>query len=71
MKEQKFRITGNIVPMISHNSQLANPLNRYSKAMKALTGKRKKTDQDIEDIARGAAVLGTGGMSDGESRSHH
>lgn len=47
----KFRITGE-VPLLMHNGQLADPLNKWSKAMKAVSGKRKKTDSDHEEMAR-------------------
>lgn len=46
-----FRLTGD-APLISHNGQTADPLNRYAKAMKAISGKRKKTDSDLEELAR-------------------
>ncbi len=42
-------ITG-ITPMLIHNGRTANPLNSYSKALKALTSKRKKTDDDVHAI---------------------
>jgi hypothetical protein len=42
-------ITG-ITPMLIHNGRTANPLNSFSKALKALTSKRKKTDEDIQEI---------------------
>jgi hypothetical protein len=35
-----------------HNGQLADPLNRWTKAIKAISGKRMKTDADHEEIAR-------------------
>lgn len=38
--------------MIMHNGQLANPLNGYTRALKAITGKRKKTDDDLMEIMR-------------------
>lgn len=41
-----------IGPLIMHNIQLANPLNKYSKALKKLTGKRQKTEADILELAR-------------------
>lgn len=41
-----------ISPLIMHNGQLADPLNKYTKAIKEFTGKRKKTDSDIEEIAK-------------------
>lgn len=42
-------ITG-ITPMLIHNGRTANPLNEFSKALKSLTSKRKKTDDDIQAI---------------------
>lgn len=39
-------------PMLQHNGQTADPTNRWSKAMKAVSGKRKKTDADYEELAR-------------------
>ncbi len=39
-------------PLVLHNIRLANPLDPHTKALKALTGKRKKTDKDHEDIAQ-------------------
>lgn len=39
-------------PLIFHNSQLANPLNKWAKAMKDVTSKRKKTDADLLELQR-------------------
>lgn len=50
-REMTFTIEG-IAPLMMHNGQLANPLNKWSKAIKSITGKRKKTDEDHEEIAR-------------------
>jgi len=41
-----------VVPCIQHNGQMCDPLNRWAKAIKAITGKRKKTDDDHAEIAR-------------------
>jgi hypothetical protein len=46
-----FRITG-AGPVLFHNGQLADPANRFSKAVAEITGKRKKTDADLEEVAR-------------------
>lgn len=35
-----------------HNPQSVNPRNNYAKMMKAITSKRKKTDEDHEELAR-------------------
>jgi hypothetical protein len=37
--------------LLLHNNQGANPLNPLTKKMKALTGKRNKTDDDIQAIS--------------------
>jgi hypothetical protein len=39
-------------PLLMHNGQLVNPLNKWSKAMKSISSKRKKTDADLEELAR-------------------
>ena len=50
METIRFRLEG-IVPLLMHNARLADPLDSASKALAAVTGKRKKTDSDIEKIA--------------------
>ena len=40
-----------MTPHIQHNGQLADPLNAYAKAMKEISSKKKKTDQDHEKLA--------------------
>lgn len=47
----KIRIDG-IQPTLMHNSQTCNPLNKYAKSIKAITSKRKKTDEDYEALAK-------------------
>lgn len=47
----KFQLRG-VVPLVMHNGQLADPLNPYTKEMKKITGKRKKTDSDFEQLAK-------------------
>lgn len=39
-------------PLIMHNGQTADPLNRFSKAIKKISSKRNKTDADHEEMAR-------------------
>jgi hypothetical protein len=39
------------VPILMHNGQTADPLNGYAKALKAISGKRKKVDADHEKMA--------------------
>lgn len=48
-----FRITiTGTAPLLMHNGRLANPLEPTAKAIKRLTGKRNKTDEDYEELAR-------------------
>ena len=51
METVKLKITGTR-PLLMHADVFADPLNILTKAHKALTGKRKKTDDDYEAIAR-------------------
>jgi len=46
-----FRLIG-VAPLIHHSDRLADPLDDIAKAMKKISGKRKKTDEDHEEIAR-------------------
>ena len=50
MKTLTFEIES-IVPLLMHDDKTANPLNDFTKKLKALTGKRKKTDEDLLAIA--------------------
>jgi len=45
----KFKVTGT-TPLMMNNPQTVNPLNTFSKALKELTSKRTKTDEDMEEI---------------------
>ena len=55
-----------IRPMLQHNGRLANPIDPHTRALAALTGKRKKTDEDLIAImrieARGGAYETTEGL---------
>ena len=46
MKKITFKIEG-VSPLLMHNGQTKNPLNKYAKAIKEISGKRKKTDDDF------------------------
>lgn len=50
----KFRITIGGDTLLMHNGQTADPLNKYAKAMKAITSDRqlKKTDEGIAQLMR-------------------
>lgn len=41
-----------ITPLILHNSRTASPLDKYNKLIKQITSKRKKTDEDHEEILK-------------------
>lgn len=41
-----------VAPLLMHNGQTADPLNRYAKAMKVVSSKRNKTDADFEEMAK-------------------
>ncbi len=59
----RFRIIG-VSPLVMHNGQLANPLNRFANDIKQISRKRNKTDVDFEELARlewlGALYLSKG-----------
>jgi hypothetical protein len=38
--------------LLMHNGQLANPRNQWAKAIKLISSKRKKADEDYEEMAR-------------------
>lgn len=51
LQEMSVSIKG-VSPLLMHNGQTADPLNKFSKAMKEITGKRKKTDEDHAELSR-------------------
>ncbi|EBO9898509.1 hypothetical protein EF72_21465 [Salmonella enterica] len=51
MQLLKVRVTSTR-PMLMHSDVLSDPLNPLTQAHKALTGKRKKTDEDHIEIAK-------------------
>lgn len=50
VKNIKVKWTG-IRPLVMHNGQLADPMNAYTKQIKALSDIRKKTDSDYEEMS--------------------
>jgi len=38
--------------ILLHNGQTADPRNKFAKEMKSISGKRKKTDADLDELAR-------------------
>jgi hypothetical protein len=55
-----------IAPLLMHNGRLCDPMNPFTKALKSLTGKRKKTDED--QIAIAMAEWRGGLYTDAENR---
>lgn len=49
--ELKLKLTGTR-PMLQHNGRMANPIDPFTRQLKALTGKRTKTDEDLVSIMR-------------------
>ena len=50
-KVRSYQLTG-VVPLLMHCGQLADPLNRWTKAIKEISGKRMKTEADQEEMAK-------------------
>lgn len=57
MEQIRIKITGT-APLMMHSDRLANPLLPETKVHKALTSKRKKTDEDHLSIARSEFIAG-------------
>ena len=51
MQTLTVRLSGTS-PTILHSGQMANPLNKFAKALKVISGKRKKADEDFESMAK-------------------
>jgi len=51
METVTYKITGTSM-LMTHNERLANPYDPITRNIKAITGKRKKTDEDRDAIAR-------------------
>lgn len=47
----QYKLTSSC-PMLQHNGQTADPLNKWARAIKQISSKRKKTDADYEEMAR-------------------
>jgi len=50
-KKMDVKLIG-VAPMLMHNQRTCNPLDKYAKEMKEITGRRKKTDKDLEDLSK-------------------
>ena len=51
MEMLNVRLIG-VSPSIFHNGQMANPMNKFAKALKVISGKRKKGEEDFEEMAK-------------------
>jgi len=51
MQVLNVRLTGT-AGSIPHNGQMSNPMNQFAKALKVISGKRKKTDEDFIAMAK-------------------
>lgn len=51
MKKVVFKVVGT-QPLMLNNSQVVNPFNKYTLALKPLTAKKKKTEDDMNEIYR-------------------
>jgi hypothetical protein len=52
MKVKKIAVELKVGLLLVHNQQLSDPLNEYAKALKQITAKKKKTDEDHAEVAR-------------------
>lgn len=50
MQKLTFKVKG-VAALLLHNGRTANPMDPYAKAMKEISGKRKKTDSDYEKLS--------------------
>lgn len=51
MRARKYTIRG-VRPIVMHNEQLSDPLNKWSRAVAEISKKRKKTDDDLLEMSR-------------------
>ncbi len=51
MESIHFKIKG-VTALLMHSSQLADPLNKYTKALKKITGVRTKTEEHFVEMGR-------------------
>lgn len=51
MEQVEIKLVGT-TPMLMHNARLSDPLNEYTRRLKAVTSKKKKTDADHMEMAQ-------------------
>ena len=64
MKSVQLKMSS-LTPLIMHNGQMANPLHPISLEIKKISGKRGKTEADLQELAR-LEFLGGLYLSDGK-----
>lgn len=65
MQTVKAKLVG-IAPSIMHNGQMCDPLNKFAKMLKEISGKRKKSDADHEEMSRIEFMAGLYVNADGK-----
>lgn len=48
--KRRYKITG-VAPLLLHSGKLSNPMDTYARDIKKISGKRKKTDEDLMEMA--------------------
>lgn len=51
MKERSYTIRG-VAPLVMHNEQLSDPLNKWSKLVAEISKKKRKTEDDLMEMSR-------------------
>lgn len=51
MKERTYTIRG-VAPIVMHNEQLSDPLNKWAKLLREISKKRNKTEDDLLEMSR-------------------
>lgn len=51
MRERSYTIRG-VAPLVMHNEQLADPLNKWTKLVAEISKKRNKTEDDLAEMSR-------------------
>ena len=51
MKERTYTIRG-VAPLVMHNEQLSDPLNKWARLLREISKKRNKTEDDLLEMSR-------------------
>jgi hypothetical protein len=57
MKNVNVKLTS-IAPMLMHSDRTANPLDQFARELKKISGKRKKTEDDYEEMSKLEFIAG-------------